>query len=147
MSMPGPNPSGPGGYNPYAAPGAPSYAQAPAVPGKVQAIAIMTLVGGILATIVGLIWLFYGLVVGLATFGIGCVICLPAIYSVTMGVMAIVKGAKLLGARGYLETPPKAIAIMQIVNIICCDVTNMVLGILTLVFLNDPYVRGYYRGV
>ena len=32
----------------------------------------------------------------------------------------------------------KTIAIMQIVNIINCDMVNLTLGIITLVFLNDP---------
>jgi hypothetical protein len=163
MSMPGPfdpnqvpqgsSPGGPFVPNPYAAGGAPGYPEPypggprPSVPGKCQAIAIMTLIGGILASIVGLVWLLYGLVGGLATFGVLCLMCLPAAYSITLGVLAIIKGAKLLGQNGYLEAPPKTIAIMQIVNVICCDFTNMVLGIITLVFLNDPYVRGYYRGV
>jgi hypothetical protein len=34
----------------------------------------------------------------------------------------------------------------QIVNIINCDVPNTVIGILTLVFLGDPQVKGYYHG-
>jgi hypothetical protein len=34
---------------------------------------------------------------------------------------------------------------MQIVNIINCDVVNLTLGIITLVFLNDPEVREHLR--
>ena len=39
----------------------------------------------------------------------------------------------------------KTIAIMQIVNIINCDMVTLTLGIITLVFLNDPEVRDHLR--
>ena len=34
---------------------------------------------------------------------------------------------------------------MQIINIINCDMVNLTLGIITLVFLNDPEVRDHLR--
>ena len=34
---------------------------------------------------------------------------------------------------------------MQIVNIICCDGLNLVMGIINLVFLNDPEVKEWIR--
>lgn len=115
-------------------------------PGKVQAIAIMTLIGGIIAVLVAMTWGLYGIFAGLATVGIGCILLIPACYSMILGILAIVKGAKLLGRTGYQEAPPRAIAILQIINIISCDAVNLVLGILTLVFLNEPEVSAYYRG-
>jgi len=60
--------------------------------------------------------------------------------------MAIVKGSQLLGQNDQFQAPPNAIAIMMIINIICCDFANLVMGILILVFLSDPEVRNYYRG-
>ena len=39
---------------------------------------------------------------------------------------------------GY--TSAKTIAIMQIVSIVSCDIINMTMGILSLVFLSDPEV-------
>jgi len=123
---------------------APSGAQQQ--PGKVQAIAIMTLIGGIIAIIASLSWGLSGIFAGLATFGIGCILFVPACYSLVLGIMAIVTGAKLLGQAAYQEAPPTTIAIMQIINIISLDIVNLVLGILTLVFLKEPEVRAYYRG-
>lgn len=107
-----------------------------AVPGKVQAIAIMTLVGGI-----------FGILMGLAL----AVTCYGLIwpgtyYSFVMGIMAVIKGSALLGQNAREESAPKTTAIMQIVNIINCDFTNCVMGILILVFLNEPEVRRYFRG-
>jgi hypothetical protein len=111
---------------------------APVKPGKVQAIAIMTLIGGILAAIWAVIDFMLGFVL--------CITFLMAIYEVVLAVLAISKGAKLLGANAHLEAPPKATAIMQIINIVSFDVVNLVLGILILVFLSDRQVESYYQG-
>jgi hypothetical protein len=120
--------------------GAPTQQGAqPPVPGKVQAIAIMTLVGGIIASLTGL-----GLLIGL---GLTCIGLLwpGTYYSIVLGIMAIIKGSKLLGRNAAMEPPPKTIAIMQIINIVNCDVPNCVMGIITLVFLGDPDVKAYFR--
>jgi hypothetical protein len=104
-------------------------------PGKVQAIAIMTLVGGILATLTAVAFMatIYGL-------------CWPGTYySLVMGIMAIVKGSQLLGDKAASQAPPSGIAIMQIVNIVNCDFVNLTLGIINLVFLADKEVKGYFR--
>lgn len=114
-------------------------------PGQVQAIAYMTLAGGIVAILVGLGWGFNGLLTGLFTFGIGCLMLFPATFSLILGVMALMKASRLLGSNASHEGPPTTIAIMQIVNIISFDVINVVLGILILVFLNDPDVKRWYR--
>ena len=104
-------------------------------PGKLQAIGIMTLVGGILAL--------------LACFGIALAtlfIYIPWIYSLVLGIMAIMKGSQMLGSNpAPAFASARTIAIMQIVNIINCDMLNLTLGIITLVFLNDPEVREHLR--
>lgn len=114
--------------------------------GKVTAIAAMTLAGGIWALLVALGLIGYGLLAGLATLGIGCLVLIPAAYSLVLGIMATLKGARLLGNQPQAEAPPKDVAIMQIINVICCDFVNVVLGILTLVFLSDPEVNSFYQG-
>jgi hypothetical protein len=111
-------------------------------PGKVQAIAIMTLVGGILATINALILLAS---FGLATMGVCCLWPGPY-YGLVVGIMAIVKGTQLMGEESHRMAPPRGIAIMQIINIINLDVPNCVMGILTLIFLNEPETAKYFRG-
>lgn len=103
-------------------------------PGKVQAIAIMTLIGGILAPLFGAVL-------------IPSTVCLwpGAYYSLVMGILAIVKGSKLLGQNAHLEPPPKAISVMMIINVVNLDLANLVMGILNLVFLNDPEVHRFFR--
>ena len=115
-------------------------------PGKLQAIAIMTLVGGILATLIGLGWVVYGLVIGLLTFGIGCIGLPIAIYELVAGILCIIQGSKLLGQNPYpYYAKTKTTAIMQIVCVICCDWINLTLGIINLVFLNDEEVKACIR--
>ena len=115
-------------------------------PGKLQAIAIMTLVGGILATLFSIFWILYGLLIALATMGIGCICLIGPIFQLVAGILCIIQGSKLLGKNPdphYAKT--KKTAIMQIICIICFDWINMVLGIINLVFLNDEQVKAYIR--
>jgi hypothetical protein len=119
------------------APPAPSSTGVPRKPEKVQTIGAMMLIGGI-----------YGILHFLgASGGSGFVCCLwPGLYyGLVAGILAIVKGSALLGSHAHLETSPKAIAIMQIICIINLDVPNLVMGILTLVFLNEPELQAYFR--
>jgi predicted Zn finger-like uncharacterized protein len=110
----------------------------PPKPGKVQAISVMTLVGGILATLLG---------VGMTLGGFPVCCLWPGTYfSLVMGIMAIVKGAELLGENAHRSRPPSGLAIMQIINVINGDFVNLTLGILTLVFLSEPEVKRYFRG-
>ena len=115
-------------------------------PGKLQAMAIMTLVGGILATIASIIWGIYAVFAAIFTFGIGCICLIGPIYQMVAGILCIIQGSKLLGKNPdphYVKT--KKTAIMQIICIICFDVVNLTLGIISLVFLNDEEVKAYIR--
>jgi predicted Zn finger-like uncharacterized protein len=109
-------------------------------PGKVQAIAIMTLVGGIHALLVGLV----GLLLGVST--CVCLLWPGTYYSIVLGILAVIKGSQLLGSDAHRQAPPQAIAIMQIVNIVNGDVPNCVMGILTLVFLSEKPIARFFRG-
>jgi len=107
-------------------------------PGKVQAISIMMLVGGIYALVHTL-----GAVAASTLF---CCLWPGVYYAIVMGIMAIVKASPLLGETAHLQPAPRSVAIMQIVNIVNLDVVNCVMGIINLVFLNEPEVRRYFRG-
>jgi len=112
-------------------------------PGKVQAIAIMTLINGILNIIAG-ISLTVTVVFGTVGFGLLCfpVTILPSV----LGIFEVMGGAKLLA------NPPRkfnvqTIAIMEIVAILFAGVPSMVIGILNLVFYNEPEVKAYIDGL
>jgi hypothetical protein len=104
-------------------------------PGKVQAVALMTLAGGIIALLWG------------TAFAASCILLIwpGTYYSFVLGIMAVVQASALMGDAARYQKPPQAIAIMQIINILNGDFINLTLGIITLVFLNDPEVKAYFR--
>lgn len=105
-------------------------------PGAVQAIALMQLVGGVTAVL-------FSIAVALATL----FIWIPWIYSLVVGILCIIKGAQLLGTNAYRQAPPKTYAILQIFNILVFDWINLILGIVSLVLLNDSGVQAYFEPV
>ena len=107
-------------------------------PGKVQALGVMMLVGGIL----GLVCF---LALGVGSTGVCCV-WPGTYYSLVMGILALIKGCQLLGDDAHRQLPPRGIAVMMLINILNLDVTNLALGIVCLVFLKEPEVERYFRG-
>ena len=119
-------------------------------PGKVQAIAIMTLIDGILSILTAFFWVIFILTGVVGTAGLGfplLVCCIAPIYSVVVGIMDIVFAAKLLPEPPKTNEFSKTVAIMQIVNILSFNVLSVVTGILALVFANDPEVVAYFAAV
>jgi hypothetical protein len=111
-------------------------------PGNVQAVNVLTLIGGIVALVGALI---YVVGIGLPTVGFGCI--WPGwIYAIVAGILATIKGSKLMGENAQMEEPPTTAGILLIINIVNCDVISCVLGILILVFLNDPVTKNWYQG-
>ena len=102
-------------------------------PGQIQAVAIMTLVGGIWG-----ILMFLG-------FAASCVGLLwPGIwYELVVGILAIIRASNMLGKDD--QGPPRTLAILLIVCFVNLDVVACVLGIVCLVMLNDEQVKAYYR--
>jgi hypothetical protein len=102
-------------------------------PGKVLAIGIMMLIGGIIGILYSLTW-------AATCFGL---LWPGTYYSLVMGILAIVRGAGLLGGSAQQQTPPTGTAVMMIINIINLDVTCCVLGVVCLIFCNDEEVTNY----
>lgn len=124
-----------------------SFAPQGGKPGKVQALAIMTLIDGILNALYGLILAVTMAISAIGTFGITC-LCVPAgIYAVVVGVLEIIAATKLLPEPTKIKEFPKYLAIMQIINIISGNVFSTVTGVLALVFANDPEVVSYFASV
>jgi hypothetical protein len=115
----------------------------PAVPGKVQAIAIITLVSGILNILYGIgFTLLGGTSFVVATIGIG-LLCIPYfLLPIALGIFEVIYGARLMGnpARKFNV---QTIAILEIVAIITGAVPSAVAGILNLVFYSDPPIKNY----
>tara|TARA_B100000959_G_C14762289_1_gene533876 strand:+ start:77 stop:766 length:690 start_codon:yes stop_codon:yes gene_type:complete len=110
----------------------------PKKPGKLTAIAVMTLVGGIVAVLIGF-------AEGVA--GTFCLACIPGSFiSFFGGIFAIIQGALLLRQNpGRHLQRTRITASIQIACILAGDVTNLILGILNHVFLSDEAVVAYRR--
>lgn len=115
------------------------------IPGKFTALTYMTLASGILNIIYGLL-LTGGIVLG--TFGLG-LLCAPlTILPSILGIFEILYAVKLMAnpPRPPVQ-PSQALAIFEICCILVGGVIPVVVGILALVFYNDPEVKAYFEKI
>jgi hypothetical protein len=125
-------------------PSLPEMQEAPEKPALVQAIAVMTLVNGILNVMYGL-GVTLLIIVGTLGFGIICapLTILPAI----LGIFEVLYAVKLLPDYPGPTKPNQTLAILEICAIIAGNVVSLVIGILNLVFLNDEKVKAYFANL
>jgi len=113
-------------------------------PGLVKTIAVLTLINGIVNIFWGII--LTGTVV-VPTFGIA-LLCLPLILFTLLptflGVFEAIYSTKLLSDPPQPVRPSTTIAILEIICLLFGNVFSMVVGILALVFYNDPQVKDYF---
>jgi hypothetical protein len=64
-----------------------------------------------------------------------------------VGIFEIIFAAKLLPEPPKTNEFSKAVAIMQIINVLSLNILGIVTGILSLVFVNDPEVVAYFATV
>jgi hypothetical protein len=108
-------------------------------PSNIRALAIMTIVSGALNLVVGLSVTF-----SLAITLVG-LICTPiTILPAILGVFEILYGAKLLTNPPQPVRPSQTIAILEIITFLYLNVISGVVGILALLFYNDPEVQEYF---
>lgn len=119
-------------------------------PGKLRTAGLLSLIGGIWAVLWALGAIMSTFMFGLATLGFGMVVgifMIPlSLYGLTMGILAIVNGSFVLTERTRGLGFPKTVSILQMVNILNCDVVNLALGIISLVSLTDPQVKAHFSG-
>ena len=111
-------------------------------PTLVQVIAWMTLTSGVVN-------LFWGLAAsGTALATIIGVICTPiTILPTILGVFELIYAAKLFSNPPQAMRPSTNLAIFEIASVLTGNVFSMAVGILTLVFYNDPVVRDYFENL
>jgi len=109
-------------------------------PGLVKTIAVMTLINGIVN-------IFWGLIATVTVTASIVLICLAplAILPTVLGIFEIIYAAKLLTDPPQPVQPSTTIAILEILCVLTGNVFSMIVGILALVFYNDPQVKDYFN--
>jgi hypothetical protein len=104
-----------------------------------QVIAWMTLTSGVVN-------LFWGLAAsGTALATIVGVICTPiTILPTILGVFELIYAAKLFSEPPQIVQPSTNIAVFEIASVLTGNIFSMAVGILALVFYNDPVVKDYF---
>ncbi len=109
---------------------------------KVQVIAVLMLISGILNVLIGL-----GLAAGLAL-SLVLICCAPVgLLPMALGIFELVYSIRLLGSN---PEPPsfataQVIAILEIVSILVGNFISLIIGITNLILLNDSEVRPSFR--
>ncbi|MBN2386922.1 MAG: hypothetical protein JXB85_07870 [Anaerolineales bacterium] len=113
----------------------------PQKPGKIQAVAILTLISGI----TNILWmLLLYMITSLGTAFIGCLALPFFVPPIVLGVFEIVFASKLLATPMKTNQPSPAIAIMEIICILTGNLVAVAAGIVALVVYNDPEVKDYF---
>ncbi|MCD4753576.1 MAG: hypothetical protein K8R40_10930 [Anaerolineaceae bacterium] len=109
-------------------------------PDKVTAIAVLSLLNGIVSV-------FWGIIISIGALAtIVGICCLPAtILPIILGGFEIVYAVHLLSNPPRPSTPSKTIAILDIISIIYGNFISLVIGILLLVFYNDSDVKKWFN--
>ena len=108
-------------------------------PNLITAIAVMTLLSGVVN-------IFWGLVASLTVLAtIVGVVCTPiTILPTILGVFEIIYAAKLLGNPPQPVRPSLTLAWLEVACILVGNAFSMIVGILALVFYNDLIVKAYF---
>jgi hypothetical protein len=117
----------------------------PQRPDRLTAIAIMTLLSGILNLFWSLVVFLAVLLFGFGTLLLGC-ICLPlGLYPLGLGILEIVYAVRLL--RNHVPPalkPAYHIAVMEVIDTLFGNLPALIVGVLALIFYNDPAVRRFF---
>jgi hypothetical protein len=108
-------------------------------PTLVKTIAILTLINGIVN-------IFWGLVATATVVPTIILACLAVftILPTVLGVFEVIYAAKLLADPMGPTQPSQPIAIFEILCVLTGNVFSMIVGILSLVFYNDPQVKDFF---
>jgi hypothetical protein len=113
-------------------------------PSNVTALGVLTIVSGAL-NLLGGAGLTISVVLG--TFGLG-LLCVPITALPTvLGVFEILYGIKLVQVPPQPVKPSQTLAILELLTFFYFNVISGVVGILALVFYNDPEVKEYFETI
>ena len=108
-------------------------------PGLVKTIGVITLISGI----VNIFWGLIATAIVIPTIILAC-LAIFTILPTILGVFEIIYALKLLTNPPQPVRPSNTIAILEILCVLAGNVFSMIVGILSLVFYNDPQVKEYF---
>jgi hypothetical protein len=114
-------------------------------PDRLTAVAVMTLVSGIINFVWSAAVFVTAAAFGVITFPFGC-ICLPlGLYPLILGILEIIHAVKLLRTPiSPAVKPAYHIAVMEIIDTLFGNVIALVIGVAALILYNDVAVRRYF---
>lgn len=111
-------------------------------PAKVQTMAVLVLVSGILNIVWGGILALTGLIT------IVGILCLPIlILPMVLGVFEMIYALNLLAEPPKIKHPSQALAILEICNVVFLNIFSGVVGILSLIFISEVEVKEYFASL
>ena len=111
-------------------------------PGKVTAIAMLTLAGGLVA----LAWTLLVAWIGVSSFLFVCCFIPPGLYTLISGILITIQGIYLLGGNAHTHLPRTGTsASLQIGGVFAFNPICLVLGIITHVLLRSDEVVTYIK--
>ncbi len=114
-------------------------------PGKIQAVAILTLVSGISNILWMIFWGIWISIFGISTVGVGCLLIPIVIPPIVLGVFEIIYSTKILPNPIKPAKPATTLAILEIICILTGNIVAVAAGIVALVMYNDPAVKAYFQ--
>ena len=111
-------------------------------PAKVQTMAILVLINGILNIVWG------GILALLGIFTIVGILCAPIlILPMVLGVFELIYALNLLADPPKVKGPSQAIAILEICDIFFLNIFGVVVGVLSLIFMNEEENKDYFASL
>jgi hypothetical protein len=114
----------------------------PTKPSKVQTMAVLVLISGILNIAWGGILALLGV---LTIFGICCspILILP----MALGVFELIYALNLLADPPKVDEPSQVIAILEVCDIFFLNLFGAFVGILSLIFINEDEIKSYFASL
>jgi hypothetical protein len=108
-------------------------------PAKLQTMAVLVLINGVLNIVWGGILALLGV---LSLIGILCapILLLPMV----LGVFELIYALKLLADPPRVTKLSQAIAILEICNFLFLNIFSVVVGVISLIFMNEDEIKDYF---
>lgn len=123
----------------------PSFGVQP-YPGKLQAISIVQIVVGSFEILMSFFWVFYTLIIGIATMGIGLLLIPLPLILLAVGILSLVAGIKGVN-KNFNRKMSFGVAIAQMVLLLGCDVVSFGAGLTAVILLSQDDVKAYLASV